>query len=192
MIVEVDLVVETPYKKLDTPFGGRPVFARFEGDPSMIARLRRARSGDDGAAAVEFALVVPLLLLVVFGIVAFGLLLFAQISATHAAREGARLAAVGVNDCDDWRTEVDDRAGGADTTQITLALSNSDGDAAIDPGDTATVNITFATNDSANAALNAAVNIVSIVPGSGFLMPDTLNAEAESRVERVGTQTSCS
>jgi Flp pilus assembly protein TadG len=43
-----------------------------------------------GAAAVEFALVMPLLLLLVFGIVEFGLIMNRQITVTHAAREGAR------------------------------------------------------------------------------------------------------
>jgi hypothetical protein len=44
---------------------------------------------------VEFALVLPLLLLVVFGIIDFGRALNAQITITQAAREGARLAALG-------------------------------------------------------------------------------------------------
>ncbi len=56
-------------------------------------RSRRAR--DRGAAAVEFAIVLPLLLLLVFGIIDFGRLLNAQITLTQAAREGARLAALG-------------------------------------------------------------------------------------------------
>ena len=40
-------------------------------------------------------MVLPLLLLIVFGIIDFGRLLNAQITLTQAAREGARLAAVG-------------------------------------------------------------------------------------------------
>jgi Flp pilus assembly protein TadG len=50
---------------------------------------------DRGAAAVEFALLLPLLLLLVFGIIDFGRALNAQITLTQAAREGARLAALG-------------------------------------------------------------------------------------------------
>jgi hypothetical protein len=43
---------------------------------------------------VEFALVLPLLLLLLFGIIDFGRALNAQITITQAAREGARLAAL--------------------------------------------------------------------------------------------------
>ena len=55
----------------------------------------RRGTRDRGAAAVEFALVFPLLLLIVFGIIDFGRALNAQITLTQAAREGARLDAVG-------------------------------------------------------------------------------------------------
>ncbi|HEY7146387.1 MAG TPA: TadE/TadG family type IV pilus assembly protein [Streptosporangiaceae bacterium] len=62
--------------------------------------MDRQRSGgrsarDRGAAAVEFALVLPLLLLLVFAIIDFGRALSAQITLTQAAREGARLTALG-------------------------------------------------------------------------------------------------
>ena len=50
------------------------------------------RGSDRGAAAVEFALVVPVLLIVVFGIIDFGRMLNAQLQVTEAAREGARAA----------------------------------------------------------------------------------------------------
>jgi hypothetical protein len=59
----------------------------------------RLRS-EDGAELVEFALVLPLLLLVLGGIVDFGMLLQRQQVVTNAAREGARLAAVGYGAAD--------------------------------------------------------------------------------------------
>jgi hypothetical protein len=52
-----------------------------------------------GAAAVEFALLLPLLVALLFGFVQFGLATGDRIQAASAAREGARLAVVGI---DDW------------------------------------------------------------------------------------------
>jgi Flp pilus assembly protein TadG len=57
-------------------------------------RLPGTMGCDRGAAVVEFALLLPLLLLLVFGIIDFGRALNAQITLTQAAREGARLDAV--------------------------------------------------------------------------------------------------
>ncbi len=56
---------------------------------------RGRKSAERGSVAVEFALVLPVLLLIVFGIIDFGRLLNAQIELTGAARDGARLAALG-------------------------------------------------------------------------------------------------
>ena len=53
----------------------------------------RLRS-EDGAAAVEFALVLPLLLVMLFGIVEFGRVYSQYQVYQGAAREGARFAAV--------------------------------------------------------------------------------------------------
>lgn len=59
-------------------------------------RLSRFRFGRDdrGAAAVEFALVLPILVVLVFGVVDFGRALFAYNYLTSAVREGGRFAAV--------------------------------------------------------------------------------------------------
>jgi len=47
-----------------------------------------------GAALVEFGLILPLLILLIFGVIEFGLLLFNQQVITNAAREGARAGIV--------------------------------------------------------------------------------------------------
>jgi Flp pilus assembly protein TadG len=58
--------------------------------------LRRWRGGvgDSGASAVEFALVVPMLLVLVFGIINFGAIFAQQIALNNAARQAARAAVV--------------------------------------------------------------------------------------------------
>ena len=60
----------------------------------MTRRPANGHAPDRGSVAVEFALLLPMLLLIVFGIIDFGRALNAQITLTQAAREGARLAAV--------------------------------------------------------------------------------------------------
>jgi Flp pilus assembly protein TadG len=63
--------------------------------PCKAMPRRRASDCQSGAAAVELALVLPILLVLVFGIVDFGRAYNAQISLTQAAREGARVRALG-------------------------------------------------------------------------------------------------
>jgi Flp pilus assembly protein TadG len=58
-----------------------------------------AQRDQDGAAAVEFALLLPLLVLLLFGLIQFGIAFNTKIQATNAAREGARMAVVGI---DNW------------------------------------------------------------------------------------------
>ncbi|MDH3756048.1 MAG: pilus assembly protein, partial [Acidimicrobiia bacterium] len=58
--------------------------------PGLVRRFWRER----GAAAVEFAIVLPLLVLVIFGTVEFGAAWSQKTDVNHGAREAARLAAV--------------------------------------------------------------------------------------------------
>lgn len=52
---------------------------------------------DRGATLVESALVLPILVLLVFGVVEFGRAYNAQVTVTHAAREGVRELAITQN-----------------------------------------------------------------------------------------------
>ncbi len=58
------------------------------------SRNRRRDSEAGGQTLVEFALVLPIFLLVVFGLLDVGRLVFTNAALSQAAREGARLAAV--------------------------------------------------------------------------------------------------
>jgi Flp pilus assembly protein TadG len=59
-----------------------------------VVRSRRRRRGDRGAAAVEFALVTPVLLVMLFGIIDYGIWFADSISARQAVRDGARRGVV--------------------------------------------------------------------------------------------------
>ncbi len=64
----------------------------------MIKRLRCQK----GVAAVEFAIILPVLMLIIFGIIEFGLLMYDKQVITNASREGARAGiVVGVSRVDD-------------------------------------------------------------------------------------------
>lgn len=58
-----------------------------------MSRRRSAASSDGGQAAVEFALVLPLVVLLLLFLAQLGLVVRAQLLVTDAAREGARAAA---------------------------------------------------------------------------------------------------
>ncbi|WP_277453121.1 TadE family protein [Janibacter sp. DB-40] len=61
----------------------------------MRSIRRPGRGGHDrGAAAVEMALVLPLLLVIVGGVADFGRYFFYEVTLTNAVREGARVAVV--------------------------------------------------------------------------------------------------
>lgn len=57
---------------------------------NLMTRLKT----ENGASAVEFAIVLPLFITLVFGIIEFGILLFDQSMITNAGREGARLGSL--------------------------------------------------------------------------------------------------
>ena len=59
-----------------------------------MRRLHRRVRSERGAELIEFALTLPLLLLLVLGIIEFGFLFQEYEVVTNAAREGARLAAL--------------------------------------------------------------------------------------------------
>ncbi len=56
--------------------------------------LRRITTSQRGSAAVEFALVLPVLIVLLFGIIEFGIILYNKAVITNASREGARYGIV--------------------------------------------------------------------------------------------------
>jgi Flp pilus assembly protein TadG len=60
----------------------------------------RPRHHERGASAVEFALLVPLLVMLVFGVINFGIVLAQKQSLSSAARAGARLGSVNLYEAD--------------------------------------------------------------------------------------------
>jgi TadE-like protein len=69
----------------------------WEADMSGEVDGRRRASGDDGTALVEFAFIMNILFLFLYGIIGFGLLLSFRQNLVQSAAEGARAGAVAPN-----------------------------------------------------------------------------------------------
>jgi uncharacterized membrane protein len=145
------------------------------------ARLRGAP--DRGAAAVEFALVLPLLFIILFGVVEYGFNLFQMQAAQATIREAAREVAVGIDDCGDV-TEIVERA----ARNNGLGIS----DQALDSGTTLTFEppADEETPSPGPSRGDTAVMTLTYEPTLRFPMipfPDDVRREAGVRVEDIGS-----
>ena len=55
-------------------------------------KISKLLKNQDGASAVEFAIVLPLFVVLIFGIIEFGVIMYNKAIITNASREGARFA----------------------------------------------------------------------------------------------------
>lgn len=157
----------------------------------MMHRGMTARRRDDnGASAVEFALVLPLLVLLLFGIISYGVMLSFRQSLSQAAAEGARAAAVTFveNEKQDEAIDAVDEAmdsfgvscsggnlikGGADVGACTVSLPGACTPAAATGVKCVTVTLTFNYRENP---------VVPSFPGVGYVMPSQLTYSAQARV----------
>ena len=88
--------------------------------------MRRDAIGDHerGSAVVEFALLLPILLLMLLAVVQVGVLARDQLVITQAARAGARAASVEAGD-EAAREAALDAATGLDPARLTVTISRS-------------------------------------------------------------------
>lgn len=91
---------------------------------------------EKGQSLVEFALVLPLLILLLFGIVDFGRIFHAYLTIDHAGREAAREASIGKGNADVIDT-AEEKAVGIDLTEVTVSPE------ARSSGNDVTVTITY-------------------------------------------------
>ena len=106
------------------------------------------QGGERGAAAVEFALIFPILMMLVFGIISFGIIFAQSLSLSNAARQASRAAVIEGTTCQQVEQLARDSAAtiGMQTSdiQVTVAVGTSapnwstaadlcDGDASLEP-----------------------------------------------------------
>jgi hypothetical protein len=69
-----------------------------------LKKLRKLKMGKKGIAALELALILPILLMLVFGIIDFGRLIRARLIVTNVSREGGSLVSRSFKSGDDLLT----------------------------------------------------------------------------------------
>jgi Flp pilus assembly protein TadG len=155
--------------------------------------------GDDGAALVEFALVMPFLVVVLLGTVTSGLALNDDIQLTHSAREGARYGATVPDDesfgSGTWATNVRkvvvDRFGGG-ITAVDVCVSLVQGSPAVPLSANHTTDAGGAAcyDDSASGVTSARVQVTAerdVTIDTGLYSIDvTLESEAVAQHESNG------
>lgn len=119
--------------------------------PSAGSRRRRSRTR--GQSLVEFALVVPVFLLILCGILDFGFVLYSRMTVINAAREGARVATTMTEDPGQISGAVDSQvsaaAGGLDVTTASCRVPKGGGSAcsgglgSAEAGDSVKVTVTY-------------------------------------------------
>ncbi|MBA4180704.1 MAG: pilus assembly protein TadE [Anaerolinea sp.] len=144
-----------------------------------LLRLRRTEAGQ---SLVEFAMVLPFFLVLLFGLVDFGRAFYTWLQVTNAAREGARAAAVQLDGsaintriynsiCKTYPTSCS-----LDTTKMVITKTNVQGAR----GESASVNISYAF--SYVTPLGAMIALLPGASGAGLTTP-TITGYSSMRLE---------
>jgi Flp pilus assembly protein TadG len=163
----------------------------------------RPRRGERGAALVEFALVLPLLLTIVLGGISGGTVVSRKQTLTHAAREGARYGAiVAKNQCQPtsncggstWaqlvQSAVVQRASGlVSSSQVCVALVTGSGTVVDSSSDFTTRSDGTACYSDGGADGQPRVQVTITRTGDGinavfYQFPVTLSVQATARYEQ--------
>lgn len=120
------------------------------------------RNREQGAAAVEFALIVVLFVALLAGVIQFGYTFYEYIQVAHAAREGVRWAALG------------------EAGQVTIRAQQAA------PGlDPSLMQISYPPPSTSDAVrIKVSYPRTELIPfPSGLLLPTVISSEAEERLE---------
>jgi Flp pilus assembly protein TadG len=150
-------------------------------------RSRRRR--DDGAAAVEFALVLPIFVALLFGVISYGWMLSYRQGISQAAAEGARAMAVAPSGS---TTALSDARAAINRSLSSYHVECTDAGTLTHDGTvvgTCTITPPFtcpgSTNKCAKVALSHAYRshpLIPSFPGLGIVLPDEIGYETTSEI----------
>ncbi len=114
---------------------------KHEQAQSHADSARRRRKTERGQSFTEFALLAPVAIILMAGLVDFGRIIMAQQVIINAAREGARQATLGIRTTSEVRTEVESYLTGAglDLGRSSITINGANGN----PGDPTEVSIGY-------------------------------------------------
>ena len=141
---------------------GEPCGAHLPPTRRSIDMTKRIRKNEEGQTLVEFALVAPILFLILFGIIQFGIAFKNSMALTDAVRSGARKATVSRNAADPvgaTKAAVVKAASDLDSSKFNVTVTAPPWQ----PGATVTVTATYPYS----------INILGIVVASGDLHSST-------------------
>jgi Flp pilus assembly protein TadG len=154
---------------------------------AALRDLRRRWRADSGAELVEFALTMPLLLLLVLGIIEFGFLFQQYEVVTNAAREGARIRVLPTYTQQDAINRVNDYLNKAGLT-ASLATAVITGPTSAPISDVGTCITTFTVDVTYPHTVAFVGGIMSYLGGA---LPGTINLKAKSTMRSEGVAGSC-
>lgn len=135
-----------------------------------VSRTEGRQQPEGGVALVEFAMVLPLLLVLVFGIIDFGRAFQTWITLTNAAREGARLGTVS-QDAQAVRQRCESTAG---VSGVSCSVSGLPGITGQDVTVTARFTLRFITPVG---------SLISLMGGQGMRTTYAMSSTATMRIE---------
>ena len=141
---------------------------RGHGGVSMMRFIHRRSREDRGAALVEMAVLTPLLVLLLVGIIEFGWLMSQNNDVRHGAREAARLAAINSSSVAGMGADVCDAMD--ITTPATVTFTDNPG-----LGNTGT------------ASVQATVTSLTGFPGITIMLPGSLTSDVDFTLQEDST-----
>jgi Flp pilus assembly protein TadG len=158
------------------------------------ARARRGRGG--GQSLVEFALVFPIIILLIMAFAEIGRAVYAYNTIANAARQGARVAAVNqladVTECDQSRPVEDpyephwSMRGCAITAGATIGLTATNIDVAYEPPPGTTLDCDPTLHIGCIAVISISYDFTLTTPFvSSLIGPFTMTQTSEMPIERV-------
>lgn len=143
----------------------------------LESSCRTCRRNRRGAAAVEFAIVAPVFILMIFGMIEFGRAIMVKQVLTNASREGARFAALDGATSAATKTLVATYLTGAGISDATISVQNNSG-AEVEPS-------TISYGQTVTVKVSVPFASVSWLPTPWFLNSKTLAASTVMRRETV-------